>query len=269
MLMWWARVVNAVAGMSLAFSATRWSFVETSSELGLPAIFPSGDSVTRCLPSLHGVLSGEFPRFRGPTEAFRLPRVRPGRLGVHLVRRYRSSCGGDTGASQVPGEPPCVHAPLSDPGGIAVPGPSHHCDAAFRSSDGVGSHELIISRLNHAAYTLPVYASRPALPQDSRNTRFWLWTNFTRRGWLPAGLHRKVSVVRLSYTTSSFPRLCLAHQTAKLLSRKLASGSPGAISHSFRRTAPARRSSRRIAGRSCSTGRGFGMRYAVEIVDYI
>src|ERR1700675_3348484 len=65
MLMWWASVVSAVAGMSLAFSATRWSSVETSSELGLPAIFPSCDSVTRCLPSLHGVLSGEFPRFLG------------------------------------------------------------------------------------------------------------------------------------------------------------------------------------------------------------
>ena len=67
---------------------------------------------------------------------------------------------GDDQVSQVPGEPPCVHAPLSDPGELFTPGLLRRVDAAFRSSNDVGAREDCLSRLHHAACTLPVYASQ-------------------------------------------------------------------------------------------------------------
>jgi hypothetical protein len=59
---------------------------------------------------------------------------------------------GDDGASQVPGHPPCAHAPLSDPGGIFVSGQSRHVDAAFHVDDRVGFH---VSSLYRGSTTQP------------------------------------------------------------------------------------------------------------------
>jgi len=78
--MWWARVVNALFGSSLASVAIRRSFVETLREqdcdflptvpgLGLPAIFLSDGPMTRRKPFLHGVARGSFPRFSGSIQA--------------------------------------------------------------------------------------------------------------------------------------------------------------------------------------------------------
>ncbi len=65
--------------------------------------------------------------------------------------------------SQVPGQPLREHALLFDPGG---PNASGHYDAlgvAFRSVDDVGSTISHISRFNHTACSLAVYASRLGL----------------------------------------------------------------------------------------------------------
>ena len=65
--------------------------------------------------------------------------------------------------SQVPGQPLREHALLFDPGG---PDASGHCDTsdvAFRAVDDVGSAIGHISRLNHTACSLAVYASRLGL----------------------------------------------------------------------------------------------------------
>jgi hypothetical protein len=65
--------------------------------------------------------------------------------------------------SQVPGQPLREHALLFDPGG---PNASGHYDAlgvAFRSVDDVGSAIGHLSRLNHTACSLAVYASRLGL----------------------------------------------------------------------------------------------------------
>ena len=82
--------------------------------------------------------------------------------------------------------------------------PLPRVDVAFRHIDGVGSHDTLISRLNHTARTLAVYASQGRPPP--RKTRFRLAGHPFRAGLEPAGSHRKVSG-----PPSSFPRLSLAH----------------------------------------------------------
>ena len=49
--------------------------------------------------------------------------------------------GEDDRVSQVPGESPCVRALLYDPGGTGYTRPVQCADAAFRLTQGVGSHE--------------------------------------------------------------------------------------------------------------------------------
>ena len=97
---------------------------------------------------------------------------------------------GDDRASQVPGHPPCTHAPLSDPGGISVPGQSRHFDAAFRCCDDVGFHAYQLSGLYHAACALPVYASQRRLPERHATLGSGWWPAFAGRDWLPAGTLR-------------------------------------------------------------------------------
>ena len=52
-------------------------------------VFPSNSSVIRRPPSLHRVLSGEFPGFIGTLQALRRLAVRLGRLRSSLAARYR------------------------------------------------------------------------------------------------------------------------------------------------------------------------------------
>ena len=65
---------------------------------------------------------------------------------------------------------PCVHAPLSDPGAPPAPGHYRTGDGVFRTGYYVDSTMMVISGLNHAACTLPVYASRPRSPQDAQHS---------------------------------------------------------------------------------------------------
>ena len=58
---------------------------------------------------------------------------------------------------------PCLHALLFDPGGPLASGHSDARDVAFRIYNYVGSASGL-SRLNHTAYRLPVYASQPGSP---------------------------------------------------------------------------------------------------------
>ena len=65
---------------------------------------------------------------------------------------------------------PCLHAPLSDPGGPPTPGHYSAGDGVFRTGYYVDSATMLIAGLNHAACTLPVYASRPGLPLDAQHS---------------------------------------------------------------------------------------------------
>ena len=75
------------------------------------------------------------------------------------------------GSPRFLGNPSREHALLFDPGG---PDASGHCDTpdiAFRAPDGVGSAIGHISRLNHTAYSLAVYASRLGLLRFEHRAR--------------------------------------------------------------------------------------------------
>ena len=137
------------------------------------------------------------------TPAVGLGRLLPGfpGAGINFSGRRR--------ASQVPGEPPCVHALLFDPGGTDRSRPYSPARAAFRHLKNVGSRNAVISRLNHTACTLAVYAS-PRRRRLRRKTRFRLVANLCRAGLPPAGLHTlfQSSIPRRSSQTT---KLCLAH----------------------------------------------------------
>jgi hypothetical protein len=86
-----------------------------------------------------------------------------------------------------------AHALLSDPGGSTGQA-FRPVDVAFRLSNGVGcppvpargSHDMLISGLNHTAYALAVYASQLRVSPAPRKTRFRLAATLRR-----AGLSRK------------------------------------------------------------------------------
>ena len=83
--------------------------------------------------------------------------------------------------------------------------PLRRVDVAFRQLDDVGSHDSLISGLNHTAYMLAVYASQPGLPHVHARLASGWWPASTERECLPAGLQREVS--SCCYTSSSSPRL--------------------------------------------------------------
>ncbi len=96
---------------------------------------------------------------------------------------------GDDRASQVPGGSSCRHALLSDPGGISIPS---RCGISMWPSTFITASAPAIgmlSRLNHTAYWLAVYASQPGLPRDHARLASGWWLAFAGRDWLPAGSH--------------------------------------------------------------------------------
>jgi hypothetical protein len=137
--------LNAIAGAFLASSAIFCSFVETVSGFYAPSIFPSKSSMLwRPLPSLgspgegspnspvlwsaptpcHPSLWASLPSPSDTAERLIVrSEARPSaaRLGpVESPAPPSGYLGGDDRVSQVPGEPQCVHALLSDPGGASV-----------------------------------------------------------------------------------------------------------------------------------------------------
>jgi hypothetical protein len=87
------------------------------------------------------------------------------------------------------------HALLFDPGGPNASGHSDASDVAFPTVDSVGSAIGHISRLNHTACSLAVYASQLGLLRSTpRKTRYPLTATLGGAGLEPAGLHSKVSL---------------------------------------------------------------------------
>ena len=142
------------------------------------ASFPSLGTTTAS--PLFAPPGGTTPRRPGPL----LPR-RPHRLSsVEKTRPPRFL------------DNPCVHAPLSDPGGPPTPGHYSAGDGVFRTDYYVDSAMILISGLNHAACTLPVYASRPRSPQDAQHSvpaGGQPWPGRT----LACGVAQKVSVMSI------------------------------------------------------------------------
>jgi len=97
-----------------------------------------------------------------------------------------------TGSPRFPGNPSREHALLSDPGGPHASGPCDARDVAFRAADDVGSAFSHVSRLNHTACSLAVYASQLGLlrsntTQDSLPAGGQPWRDRILTCWVASG----------------------------------------------------------------------------------
>ena len=97
------------------------------------------------------------------------------------------SCRGSVWASQVPGGPSCARAPFFDPG--EARNQAIFSSSLLPSADVTASapHDGFISRLNHAARALAIYASQPGLPRHHAKLASGWWPPFTGRGLNPQG----------------------------------------------------------------------------------
>ena len=129
------------------------------------------------------------------------------------------SSDGEYETSQVPGEPlRTCHALRPRRTAHPLPIRGARCCLPLRKRRRLRNHFL--SRLNHAACTLPVYASTVASrPHDATLGSGW-WLAFPGTGLSPAGFQQKVSDMS-SYMASPFSKLCLAQ-----FPRKHLDGSP-------------------------------------------
>ena len=99
---------------------------------------------------------------------------------------------GDDEASRVPGKPTRTHATRSDPGEVAASTASVRCgEIAFRPTHDVGPHKQCISGLNHAAYGLPVNASRPGSPQAHASLGSGWRPTLAGWDWIPTGFRTR------------------------------------------------------------------------------
>ena len=205
-------------------------------------MFPSDDSVIRRSPSLHWLPRAtvrQLHRYYQSAPTSRRPsRLAPFRsLGRYhallLVARQRgvavagssselrrclnplpsSRSRGDDGISQVPRQPLRTCPALRPRRTGCVKATNDAPDIAFRSVDGVGSTISHISRLNHTACSLAVYASRLGLlrsdtTQDSLPTGGQPYWDRTLTCWVASGGFHSVS------NSHRFPLLeaVLAHQ---------------------------------------------------------
>ncbi len=137
-------------------------------ELGVSMFSPSSSSVSRRHPLLRGVLWVSFPRFIAPTVALRLPDTRHSVASLPS-RRITCRLAGSTGASQVPAKP-LLTCRVLRPRGASAPDRFWRFGIAFHLFDSVGHPNSQISRLDHAACMLAVYASPPPLLTDTQDS---------------------------------------------------------------------------------------------------
>ncbi len=97
-----------------------------------------------------------------------------------------------------------MRAPLCDPDLSLASGHLGARDAAFRLVHDVGQGNLDLTRLNHAAHMLAVYASQRRLPETPRKTRFQLVASLCWAGFHPPGPNERFPVTSWP---SPFPKL--------------------------------------------------------------
>ena len=171
-------------------------------------MFPSNESVTWRPAFLHRVPWEWFPGFTGTIRTLRLPIARPAALrrpslgGTAVASAVRSrtgrrarpgpgcsGCGnplqplfqrGDDRASQVPEEPSCAFALLSDPGRIRRTRPSTVDGRGSRAIDHESSDEECFEAQSHGFNTRCLRFVGP-VARPPRKTRFRLPASSTRR----------------------------------------------------------------------------------------
>ena len=90
-----------------------------------------------------------------------------------------------------PGNPPARMPRAPTPARSPPPRPLRGGDVAFRPTQDVGPRDQCISGLNHAAYALPVNASRPGSPQAHASLGSGWWPTLAGWGWIPTGFRTR------------------------------------------------------------------------------
>ena len=113
-----------------------------------------------------------------------------------------------------PGNPPARMPRAPTPARSSPPRPLRGDDMAFRPTQDVGPRDQRISGLNHAAYGLPVNASRPGSPQAHASLGSGWRPTLAGWDWIPTGFQtrfRRLRHVILSPLTGLFPAHALVH----------------------------------------------------------
>ena len=90
-----------------------------------------------------------------------------------------------------PGNPPARMPRAPTPARSPPPRPLRGGDVAFRPTQDVGPRDQCISGLHHAAYALPVNASRPGSPQAHASLGSGWWPTLAGWGWIPTGFRTR------------------------------------------------------------------------------
>ena len=90
-----------------------------------------------------------------------------------------------------PGNPPARMPRAPTPARSPPPRPLRCGEIAFRPTHDVGPHKQCISGLNHAAYGLPVNASRPGSPQAHASLGSGWRPTLAGWDWLPTGFRTR------------------------------------------------------------------------------
>ena len=90
-----------------------------------------------------------------------------------------------------PGNPPARMPRASTPARSRPPRPLRSGDVTFRPTHDVGPRTQCISGLNHAAYGLPVNASRPGSPQAHASLGSGWRPTLAGWDWLPTGFRTR------------------------------------------------------------------------------
>ena len=90
-----------------------------------------------------------------------------------------------------PGNPPARMPRAPTPARSPPPRPLRCGETAFRPTHDVGPHKQCMSGLNHAAYGLPVNASRPGSPQAHASLGSGWRPTLAGWDWIPTGFRTR------------------------------------------------------------------------------
>ena len=119
-----------------------------------------------------------------------------------------------------PGNPPARMPRAPTPARSPPPRPLRCGEITFRPTHDVGPHKQCISGLNHAAYGLPVNASRPGSPQAHASLGSGWRPTLAGWDWIPTGFRTRFRRSRhLVPLDRAFPAHALLHESSRARTR--------------------------------------------------
>ena len=115
-----------------------------------------------------------------------------------------------------PGNPPARMPRAPTPARSPPPRPLRCGEIAFRPTHDVGPHKQCISGLNHAAYGLPVNASRPGSPQAHASLGSGWRPTLAGWDWIPTGFRTRFQRSHHGFLVPldrAFPAHALVHDS--------------------------------------------------------